>query len=119
MSNSTQRKMVKTIQVRATIEEKANLKSRADAFGISLGQLVRDTIFRTQPKSVTDQKSICALANARAELGRVGGLLKGLLVGTFPNSHQFDKGYAQDLLRQVEAAQIDVVAAVKTLVGKS
>jgi hypothetical protein len=41
------------------------------------------------------------------------------LVDTFPNSHQFDKGYAQDLLRQVEAAQTDVVAAVKKLVGKS
>ena len=116
MSESESRKMTVTIQVRATPQEKALLKARASAFGISIGGLVRETIFRTTPKSKTDVVAIQALANARADLGRVGGLLKGLLGGSFPNSPTFDLQQARGLLHEVEDAQAEVLNAVKRLV---
>lgn len=111
--------MTVTIQVRATPQEKLVLKSRATAFGISVGELIRQTIFRTQPKSKTDLEAIQALAFARADLGRLGGLLKGWLGGSFPNSLPSDSIQIRTLLHDIEAAQIMVLDAVKKLAGKS
>lgn len=119
MSTSESRKMTETIQVRATPEEKALLKAQAEAFGISVGHLVRETIFRSKPKSKTDLVAIQSLAVSRADLGRVGGLLKGWLAGTFPNSPQPDQVPIRALLNKIENAQSEVLDAVKKLVGES
>lgn len=119
MSASESRKMNETIQVRATPEEKALLKARAAAFGISVGELVRETIFSTKPKSKTDLQAIHALATTRADLGRLGGLLKGWLAGSFPNSPNLDQQEARGLLQEIEAAQVKVLNAVKKLVDKA
>jgi predicted aconitase len=118
MSESENRKMTVTIQVRATPAEKALLKARAAAFGISIGGLVRETIFRTTPKSKTDLSAIQALAASRADLGRVGGLLKGWLGGSFSNSPSPDQVSVRDLLHKIEIAQAEVLEAVKKLVSK-
>ena len=83
MGRSESRQKTETIGVRCTPEEKAALKARADAFGISVGALCRDTIFGAKPKSKTDQNAIDELALTRADLGRLGGLLKGWLAGVF------------------------------------
>lgn len=119
MSESESRKMTVTIQVRATPQEKLLLKARADAFGLSIGELVRQTIFKTQPKSITDLAAIQALAATRADMGRVGGLLKGILVGEFLNAHFIHQRQARFLLKEIEAAQAEVLNAVKKLAGKS
>lgn len=119
MSESENRKMTVTIQVRATPEEKLLLKARADAFGISVGELVRQTIFKTKPKSITDLEAIQALATARANLGRLGGLLKGWLGGSFPNSSSPDQMPIRALLHKIEIAQAEILDAVKKLVSKS
>ncbi|TDK61214.1 plasmid mobilization protein [Sapientia aquatica] len=118
MSNSNKRKKNLTIQVRATTEEKAALKARAELFRISLGELVRQTIFKSTPKSKVDLEAIQQLANARGDLGWVGGLLKASLADVMPYSEKFDQHQAQDLLLQIEAAQIEVVRAVKKLTEK-
>ena len=119
MSESESRKMTVTIQVRATPTEKATLKARADAFGISIGELVRQTIFKTKPQSKTDLTAIHALAATRADLGRLGGMLKGWLGGAFPNSPSPDQMPTRSLLHKIEIAQAEVLEAVKKLVSKS
>lgn len=119
MSKSNSRNRSKTIQVRATAEEKSELKSRAAAFGISVGELVRQIIFRAKPKSKTDQEAVMELAQARADLGRLGGLLKGALVGSFPNSELMSQMQTRELLHEIEGAQIEVINAVKKLVVKA
>lgn len=119
MSGSESRKKTVTVQVRATHEEKAMLKARAAAFGISIGELVRQTIFRTTPKAKTDLEAIQALAISRADLGRVGGLLKGWLSGSFPDSPIPNQAEIRVLLHEIEAAQVVVLNAVKKLVDKA
>lgn len=120
MPRSESRQKTELIQVRATPAEKARLRARADAFGISPGKLVRETIFSTTPKAKTDKQAIGELAATRADLGRLGGLLKGWLAGAFdqapPPPQTLEEVRA--LLQEIEAAQTDVLVAVKKLVDK-
>jgi hypothetical protein len=116
-SGSETRVKTLTFGVRCTREEKALLQSRADAFGISMGELCRETIFGSRPKSKTDQAAITELAAMRADLGRLGGLLKGWLSGAFPAAPLPQHDQVRALLHDIEAAQKKVLAAVTTLVG--
>lgn len=118
MSTSERRNKTKLIQVRATPDEEAKLKSRAAAFGISMGELCRRVIFGVKLKSKTDQDAILELSATRADLGRLGGLLKGWLAGSFPESPPPPKEKIKDLLDQIAEAKKDVVAAVKKLTSK-
>lgn len=118
-TKSESRQKTKVLGVRATPEEHAKLKAKADAFGVSMGELCRQTLFGTTPKSKIDQEGIEALAVARADLGRFGGLLKGWLAGSFPGGPAPDQVQVRDLLHKSEAAQAVVVAAVKKLVDKA
>jgi len=118
--SSESRQKTELIQVRATPFEKAKLKSRAEAFDVSVGELCRQAIFGSVPKSKTDQDARRELAATRAELGRLGGLLKGWLSGSFMQGAPVPKTYADvvKLLREIELAQKRVVDAVKKLAGK-
>jgi hypothetical protein len=107
------------IPIRATPEEKQQLKERAAAFGISVGELCRQTIFGATPKSRVDQDAIHALAASRADLGRVGGLLKGWLAGFFPNAPRPDISEVRDLLKRLEEGQATVIVAVKNISNKT
>lgn len=112
---SESRQKTKLVQVRATPAEKEVLRDRAAAFGISVGELCRQAIFGSKPKAKTDQAAISELATARADLGRVGGLLKGWLAGSFPNAPTPSKQEIVDirkLLSQLEAAQALAVASI-------
>lgn len=117
---SESRQKTELIQVRATPAEKDKLKSRASAFGISMGALCRQIIFGATPKSKTDQEAIHGLAATRADLGRLGGLLKGWLSGSFTQVSPVLKTHSDvaALLREIEDAQKKVVVAVKKLVDK-
>lgn len=115
---SESRKKTELIPVRATPEEKSFLKARASAFGVSVGELCRQTIFGVTPKSKVDQDAIHELAAARADLGRVGGLLKGWLVGSFPNSVRPEIEQVRVLLRQLESCQSAVIDAVNAIADK-
>lgn len=118
---SESRQKTKLIQVRATPGEKDELKARAAAFGVSMGELCRRVIFSSKPKSKVDQSAIAELAATRADLGRLGGLLKGWLSGVFPQGAPVPQSHAEvvALLRKVEAAQKDVLNAVKKLMEKA
>jgi plasmid stability protein len=110
-----------TIGVRASPEEKEKLQVRAAAFGISMGELCRQAIFKSTPKSKTDQEAIGELAATRADLGRLGGLLKGWLSGSFPQGSPTPQTHADvvKLLHEIEDAQKKVVQAFQNLAGKS
>lgn len=82
-SRSESRQKTELVQVRCTPEEKAQLKARAAVFGVSVGELCRQSIFNAVPKSKTDLNAIQELAATRADLGRLGGLFKGWLTGAF------------------------------------
>lgn len=118
IQRSESRKKTKLIGVRATPEEKEQLKARADAFGISMGELCRETIFGAKPKSRVDQYAIQELAASRADMGRLGGLLKGWLAGSFPNAPQPDIEKVRALLKQLEVSQGVVITSVKRMVEK-
>jgi len=117
---SESRKKTQMIQVRATPEEKVKLKTRAADFGISMGELCRQTLFGVVVKSKTDQNATNELAETRADLGRLGGLLKGWLSGSFLQASPQSQTHSDVviLLRQIEAAQKEVLAAVKKLMDK-
>jgi hypothetical protein len=114
MSRSESRVKIKTLGVRVTPEEKIMLKRIADSFGISVAELCRQTIFNSTPKSKTDQSAISELAATRADLGRLGGLLKGWLSGSFltgtPTPQAIPDVVA--LLREIDAAQKLVISTV-------
>lgn len=118
--SSESRQKTELIQVRATPQEKAGLKERAAQFGVSVGELCRRVIFDAVPKSRADQNAITELALARADLGRLGGLLKGWLAGQFtqPPPALGAQGEVVRLLREIEASQKRVVEVVQRVAKK-
>jgi hypothetical protein len=118
--HSESRQKTELIQVRATPQEKTDLKARAAQFGVSVGELCRRAIFGAVPKSNTDQAAIVELATTRADLGRLGGLLKGWLAGSFaqPAPALGTEGEVLRLLREIEAAQKRVVEAAQRVAKK-
>jgi hypothetical protein len=115
---SESRKKTELIQVRATPDEKCRLKTRADAFGTSVGELCREAMFGALPRSKVDQLAVAELAATRADLGRVGGLLKGWLAGAFPHGLAPQPAEVRALLKQIEAAQEKVVGVARALTPK-
>lgn len=118
---SESRKKTVTIGVRCTPAEKVALQKKAVAFDISVGELCREAIFRSVPKSRVDQDAIQELAATRADLGRLGGLLKGYLAGSFPvgTPPPKTKTSVVALLREIESTQKLVVESVKKVSTKS
>lgn len=118
--HSESRKKTELVQVRCTPNEKSALKSRASAFGVSIGELCRRAIFSAIPKSLSDQQAITELAGLRADLGRLGGLLKGWLAGSFaqPVPDMKHRTEIVPLLRKIDDVQSRIVEAVKKGVGK-
>jgi len=118
---SESRIKTKLIQVRVSPEEKLQLKARAADFGVSVGELCRRSIFSAVPKSVADQNAIQELAALRADLGRMGGLFKGWLAGSFsqPAPTLTTSGDVIRLRREIEATQKLVVDAVNKVTGKA
>lgn len=117
-ARSESRKKTQLIQVRATPEEKEQLKARAGAFGVSVGELCRQTIFGAKLKSQVDREAIQALLDTRADLGRLGGLLKGWLTGSFTGAPRPDMEQVRNLLNRLNAGQAIVIASVKILMDK-
>jgi plasmid stability protein len=119
-TRSESRQKTELIQVRATPEEKEKLRARADAFGVSVGELCRQSIFGAKLKSRTDQEAIEELAATRADLGRLGGLLKGWLSGSFPQGIPSSNVRTDvvELLHAIQKAQACVIDAFTKMAGK-
>lgn len=119
---SESRQKTKLIQVRCTPEEKELLQAHASAFGISVGALCRDTIFGVKPKSKTDKHAIQELAKTRADLGRVGGLFKGWLAGSFEAQGvpgPKTKNEVVRMLREIEATQEKIAVLLESVESKT
>jgi len=71
----------KTIKVVVTEEEKLMIESRAKDANLSNSQYLRDLGLSYQPKSLTDIKTIQEIRSLKADLNKVGGLLKNLMSG--------------------------------------
>ncbi|MCO8098322.1 LysR family transcriptional regulator [Acinetobacter lwoffii] len=71
----------KTIKVVVTEEEKLMIESRAKDANLSNSQYLRDLGLGYQPKSLTDIKTIQEIRSLKADLNKVGGLLKNLMSG--------------------------------------
>lgn len=118
---SESRIKTKHIQVRCSPEEKEVLKARAAAFGTSVGALCRDTIFGAKPKSKVDKQAMAELAQTRADLGRLGGLFKGWLAGSFEAQGvpgPKTKAEVVRMLRDIEATQEKVALLLETIEAK-
>lgn len=106
------------IPVRCTPEQKIILKARAAAFGVSCAELVRSIIFGAKPKSKVDKEAIAELAATRADLGRLGGLFKGWLAGSFEvhgTPGPKTKTEIVRLIREIEATQKKVIDTLKSI----
>ncbi len=71
----------KTIKVVVTEEEKLMIESKAKEANLSNSQYLRDLGLGYQPKSLTDIKTIQEIRSLKADLNKVGGLLKNLMSG--------------------------------------
>lgn len=115
---SEKRIKTKLIGVRATPSEYDQFKAVADSFGVSVGELCRSASFNLVLKSKTDQEAIGNLAACRADLGRLGGLLKGWLADTFPNAPAPDRQRVIALLNEINAAKNIMVDSAQKLMTK-
>lgn len=115
---SESRIKTKSIRVRVTPEEKLILEKLAAEFAVSCGELVRTLIRSAIPESKADLIAVEQLAATRADLGRIGGLLKGWLAGSFerqpPGLQTRDE--VVNLLRQIKASQKAVVDVAQRVV---
>jgi hypothetical protein len=115
---SEKRIKTKLIGVRATPSEYDQFKAVADSFGVSVGELCRSASFNLVLKSKTDLEAIGNLAACRADLGRLGGLLKGWLADTFPNAPTPDRQRVIALLNEINAAKNVMVDSAQKLMTK-
>lgn len=116
---SENRKKTKMVGVRATPEEMDMLNARAAAFGISVAELCRQSVFGKTPQSKTDQVAVAELAVTRKEMGREGGLLKGWLSGAFPNAPALtpdDRIQLRSILKKIDAGQDKMVELAKKII---
>ena len=78
----------KTIKVVVTEEEKLMIESRAKDANLSNSQYLRDLGLGYQHQSLTDIKTIQEIRSLKADLNKVGGLLKNLMSGELTDSKE-------------------------------
>lgn len=71
----------KVVQVVVTEAEKKSIEESAAQGNLSSSQYLRDLGLGSKPKSLTDVKTIQEIRSLKADLNRVGGLLKKLMDG--------------------------------------
>ena len=121
MSKSVARIKTCKITARVTPIEKTFLEQKAATFGISMGELCLQIIInKNTPKSQTDLNAISELTLTRANLGRIGGLLKAWMGGEyFPQAHRpLSNFHVVDLLHKIEDSQSYAVEVIKKITGK-
>lgn len=87
-------KRTEWISCRVTHSEKAHIASKAKWAGVSPAEYIRSLALNVPLKSMVDQNALDQLIKSRADLGRVGGLLKMALVNKIPlgrNKNEIEK----------------------------
>ena len=92
------------LQVRMTPEQKDTISKNARIHGISMGEFMRSVALGYKIVPLIDRDSVSDIRREAANLGRLGGLLKGLLTAT-KNDDAIDKGEIRMVLKQIEAAE--------------
>lgn len=103
MGSETRRRSATQVMVRVTTEEKAAIAARASEAGMSAPGFMRTLALGAVPTAKADAAAVRELAQANADLGRLGGLLKMAL------SEGFTGGVGPQemrrLLKKIEAQQ--------------
>lgn len=84
-------------------EEYSHLTSRANDAGLSLSSFIKQASLGLTISSTVDHEAVLALVQSKADLGRLGGLLK-LHLGK-PGEPGFDREELRGLLKDIEGAQ--------------
>ena len=115
---SERRARTKLLQVRLTPDEHRAVTSSAQACGVSAATFVRAVALGEKLKVVADQRALLELLRLRADMGRVGGLLKLWLT----NEERFDKEKegvgvreVRDVLSRIESTESQIRAVVERL----
>lgn len=95
------------LTVYLTEDERAHISRLAGQANLSVSRFVKSVCLAQEVRSIVDQQAVLALLQSKADLGRLGGLLK---------LHLADTGAGQDwheelrrLLKRIEAAHRDLV----------
>lgn len=118
MSKSEERNKTVNKQVRMTPEEWAEIRDKAEAFGVSVPQYFRDCALDRPLRSKVEHLAIKELAQANADQGRLGGILKKWLTGDWKTADGYN-GEIGKLLRDIEATQGIIRKAVQKVAGLS
>ena len=82
----------KVIQVVVTEAEKKQIEENSAQGNLSTSQYLRDLGLGYQPKSLTDIKTIQEIRSLKADLNKVGGLLKNLMSGELTDPKEIRSG---------------------------
>jgi hypothetical protein len=103
------------ISMRISDQEKTTLQEKAQAFGLSLTSYLILVGLEKRLRSKLDQRAVVELGHLRADLGRLGGLLKYWLSGNTaqnPTHHIHD---IRPLLQNIDETQQTIKTLVNTL----
>lgn len=103
----TKKKAVKTY---LSPEEYEILGGKAGQASLSLSTFIKRVCLGWEIRSQVDQKAVLALMGSRADLGRLGGLLKKYLAEPDPSGDRREE--LRNLLKAIEAGQRLVAADV-------
>ena len=93
-------KRTEWMSFRVTDFEKQNIQSKANNTGVSPAVYLRSLGMNYPLKSMVDQLAVDELIKTRADLGRLGGLLKFALVNKIPLGRSKDE--IENLLTDME-----------------
>lgn len=84
-------------------EEYNQLTSRAGEAGLSLSSFIKQSSLGVTISSTVDHEAVLALVQSKADLGRLGGILKQHLGK--PGEAGYDREELRSLLKDIEGAQ--------------
>lgn len=113
--SSENRKKTLTIQVRVTPEELATIQHHAESFGLTPPTMLRKLGLGIEPKSIYDKRVVKEIFQTRADLNRVGGLIKLWLSERetkLPHSSGVSVSDLQSLVGKVRSVSDEIVNAL-------
>ena len=93
-------------------DEQAQVASQA---GLSISKFVKSVVLAHEVRSIVDQQAVLALLHSKADLGRLGGVLKHHLSETGGTEDWHDD--LQRLLRQIEVSKRELVRDFKVIIN--
>lgn len=103
------------IPVQVSAEEHASITATAQATGLPVAVLIRRLALGYEPESIVDSRTVLELIRLRADLGRIGGLMKLWLVDQ--PGRGLPEGEVRDVLNRVLDRQQEVGELIGRLDG--